>query len=231
MEDIRYYDRLAAAYIRGRAEQKGTSVFIEKELLSKTLSELTEKEIEEILEAGRKAEEKLYAFKSIHNDMPRVKRVLGFLKSVQFQSLLDVGSGRGVFLFPFLEEFPQVQVTSVDILPYRAEFLQALCDGGIARLRVLEENICTQPLPDKAVDVVTMLEVLEHIPDAEKAVKAAVRMARKYVVVTVPSRPDNNPEHIHLLTKQILTEMFEAAGCTRLHFDGVSGHLFMAAVM
>ena len=26
MEDIRYYDRLAAAYIRGRAEQKGTFV-------------------------------------------------------------------------------------------------------------------------------------------------------------------------------------------------------------
>jgi 2-polyprenyl-3-methyl-5-hydroxy-6-metoxy-1,4-benzoquinol methylase len=51
------------------------------------------------------------------------------------------------------------------------------------------------------VDIVTLLEVLEHIPDVEKAV-AAVRMARKYVVVSVPSKEDNNPEHIHLLTKK-----------------------------
>ena len=58
---------------------------------------------------------------------------------------------------------------------------------------------------------------------------AAVRMARRYVVATVPSRPDDNPEHIHLLTKQKLTELFENAGCRRLHFDGVPGHLFLAA--
>ena len=73
------------------------------------------------------------------------------------------------------------------------------------------------------------LEVLEHIPDVESAVRAAVRMARRYVVVTVPSKPDDNPEHIHLLTKERLTELFEAAGCRRLHFDGVPGHLFVAA--
>ena len=54
-------------------------------------------------------------------------------------------------------------------------------------------------------------------------------MARRYVVVTVPSKPDSNPEHIHLLTKDLLTEMFAAAGCERLHFDGVEGHLFMVA--
>ena len=60
---------------------------------------------------------------------------------------------------------------------------------------------CSQPLPDHSVDIVTLLEVLEHIPDVEKAV-AAVRMARKYVVVSVPSKEDNNPEHIHLLTKK-----------------------------
>ena len=31
------------------------------------------------------------------------------------------------------------------------------------------------------------------------------------------------------LTKERLTELFEAAGCRRLHFDGVPGHLFVAA--
>ena len=74
-----------------------------------------------------------------------------------------------------------------------------------------------------------MLEVLEHIPKVEQAVNAAVRLTRRYVVVTVPSKPDNNPEHIHLLTKERLTELFSAAGCERLKFGGVNGHLIAIA--
>ena len=77
--------------------------------------------------------------------------------------------------------------------------------------------------------MVTLLEVLEHIPEVGKAVTAAVKMARRYVVVSVPSKEDDNPEHIHLLTKEILTELFTAAGCSRLHFGGVNGHLIMIA--
>lgn len=226
----RYYKRLAAAWLRGKAVRTGLPAIEKKELFDRELSELTEQELQEILSAGQ-AEEKLYAFKNTHHDMPRVKRVLGFLKSIQFGSLLDVGSGRGVFLFPFLEEFPWVQVISADILPRQVEFLQDLSQGGITRLRALQGDICTLPLQDKSMDVVTMLEVLEHIPDVGEAVKAAVRIAGQYVVVTVPSKPDNNPEHIHLLTKQVLSGLFEEAGCTRLHFDGVPGHLFMVAAV
>ena len=140
-----------------------------------------------------------------------------------------MGSGRGVFLFPFLEEFPETETVSIDVLPRRVEFLQDVNRGGITRLRAVQADLCGQPFPDGSFDVVTALEVLEHIPDVESAVRAAVRMARRYVVVTVPSKPDDNPEHIHLLTKERLTELFEAAGCRRLHFDGVPGHLFVAA--
>ena len=153
---------------------------------------------------------------------------LGFLRSVWPESLLDVGSGRGAFLCPFLEEFPGTKVTAIDLLPRRVELLQDLSRGGITNLTARQADLCSQPFSDNAFDTVTLLEVLEHIPDVEGAVQAAVRMARRYVVVTVPSRPDNNPEHIHLLTRERLTELFGAAGCRRLHFDGVPGHLFLA---
>ena len=73
--------------------------------------------------------------------------------------------------------------------------------------------------------------MLEHIPDVSAAIRSAVRAAKKYVVITVPSKPDDNPGHIHLLTKGVLTELFEMAGCSRLHFDGVAGHLMMIAVV
>ena len=74
-----------------------------------------------------------------------------------------------------------------------------------------------------------MLEVLEHIPNVERAVENAYRLARRYVVVTVPSHADDNPEHIHLLTKERLTALFSAVGCQKLKFGNVSGHLTLIA--
>lgn len=227
---MRYYVELAAAYIRGHAVRTGVPV-LPDELREKPLSGLTPEERSAVLEAGKAAQLKLYPFKTTHGDLPRVKKVMGFLKGIPFETLLDAGSGRGVFLFPFLAEFPWVQVTAVDLLPYRAEFLQEMTAGGLSRLKAVHADLCAQPFPEKSADVVTLLEVLEHIPDVESAVKAAVKTARRFVVVTVPSKEDSNPEHIHLLTKERLTELFAAAGCGRLHFSGVNGHLMMTATL
>lgn len=218
---------LKYAYIRGASKRTGVPA-LSKDLLEKPLMELTESDREILEKAGREAELKLYRFKNM-GELPRVQKVIGFLKGVWPENLLDVGSGRGVFLFPFLEEFPSVPVTSADILDYRVEFLQDIALGGIQNLTAVRENICTWDAPDKSFDVVTMLEVLEHIPEVEKAIMNAVRLAKRYVVVSVPSKEDNNPEHIHLLTKEILTDLFTRAGAKNLHFDGVNGHLFMTA--
>ena len=172
---------------------------------------------------------KLHYFKKSDRQLPRVHKTLGFLRGICFESLLDVGSGRGVFLLPFLEEFPYIQTGSIDILDKRIEMLQDIAEGGIENLRVEKANICEQPYADNSFDVITMLEVLEHIPDVESAIRSAVRMAKQYIVITVPSKEDDNPEHIHLLTKQKLTEHFHACDIRKLSFDGVPGHLFMIA--
>lgn len=230
MDGINYYERLAAAYVRGHSLRTGQPS-LSQEWKCRPLSELGEDSIRDIMNAGREAQLKMYRFKAGHEDMPRVRKVLGFLKGVSFESLLDVGSGRGVFLLPFLSEFPWVQATALDILPYRVEFLQDIAGGGVENLTAVHGDICGKPFADDSVDIVSMLEVLEHIPDVAAAVGAAVRIARKFVVVTVPSKEDNNPEHIHLLTKEKLTALFTGAGCDRLRFDGVNGHLIAVASM
>ena len=199
------------------------------DLMEKDLDDLTESDFDEILGKADIGGVKLYHFKSTHNDMPRVKKVLGFLKGLYFESLLDVGSGRGVFLIPFMENFPYISVTSLDLLDKRIEFLENIRNGGVSNLTVKKADICTQPFKEKSFEVVTLLEVLEHISEVEDAIYAAVKMARSYVVATVPSKKDDNPEHIHLLTKNKLTEYFEKAGATNLSFDEVPGHLFMIA--
>ena len=223
----RYEERLMAAYVRGMARQN--LPLLPPPLMETPLELLSAEEIETIFHAGEAAGLKLYYFKK-KELLPRVKAVLGFLRSVQPESLLDVGSGRGVFLFPFLTEFPWIQVTAADILPHRVQMLQAIADGGIENLTILERDVCQWTEEEKRFDVVTLLEVLEHIPNTEQAIANAVRLAKRFVVVSVPSQPDNNPEHIHLLTRDILTNQFTRAGCTKLHFDGVNGHLILVAV-
>lgn len=224
----RYDLKPGAAWLRGHALRTGMSS-IAKELLEMPLEVLTDGELCTIVAAGEQTGQKLYPFKTGKAELPRVRRVLSFLHGVEFETLLDVGSGRGVFLLPFLEEFPHVQVTSLDLLDKRVTFLNELAAGGYSQLTACNKNICDQPFAEDSFDVVTLLEVLEHIPEVDRAVAAAVKMAKQYVVVTVPSKPDDNPEHIHLLTKDALTELFTNAGCTKLHFSGVNGHLFLVA--
>jgi len=227
--DSRYYKRLMMAAIRGYAVRHAEADFLDPRLTDCDLCELTGSECEEILGAARERGMKLHYFKRSDHMLPRVSRVLGFFKGISFDSILDVGSGRGAFLFPFLEQFPWVEVWSADILAGRVELLSDITGGGLERLHPMLADVCAQPLPDGSVDVVTMLEVLEHIPNVDVAVRAATRMARKFVVVSVPSREDNNPEHIHLLTRERLTMLFEACGVSRLSFDAVPGHLLMIA--
>lgn len=175
---------------------------------------------------------KMHYFK-MKEDLPRVHVVLGFLQGIviarQCQSLLDVGSGRGVFLFPLLREFPDLEVTSLDILPHRVELLQCLHDGGITNLHPLQKDVCTWDAPDNSFDVVTMLEVMEHIPDTEAVVRNAVRLAKNYIIVSVPSKPDDNPEHIHLFTNEDLKELFLKNGCSKVKFMSVTNHRVMIA--
>ena len=203
-----FYDGPLEAYLRGTGFQAppGTDVYA----------------------AGKAVGLKVHYFKR-SEILPRVRLALGFLRGIEFESLLDVGSGRGAFLWPFLDEFPGKETHVVDLLPHRVAIHRAVAAGGAYNLHVHEGDMRSLALPDKFVDVVTMLEVLEHIPDVAGAIRNALRMARKYIVVTVPSQKDDNPEHIHLLDKERLCELFGAARCSRLHFSGVNGHLFMVA--
>ena len=225
------YKDLAAAYVRGEGQRQ--DIGLPEELTALPLEELSEDQKDELIALGKTAELKMHYFKE-KDQLPRVQLVMGFLRGMvasgQIASVLDVGSGRGAFLFPLLTEFPGLEVTSIDILPHRVALLQSVESGGVDNLHAMEGNLCEWDGPEGAFDAVTLLEVLEHIPDVEKAAANAVRMARRFVIVTVPSKPDDNPEHIHLFTKDMLSDMFLKVGCSKVKFDSVLNHLFMIAI-
>lgn len=65
---------------------------------------------------------------------------------------------------------------------------------------------------ENSFDVITMLEVLEHIPEAEKAITEICKVARYFVIISTPSKVDENPEHIHLFNATMLEEMLKKNG-------------------
>lgn len=218
-------EQLKYAYIRGFIIRNKITDY--ECIVTKPLDELTISDKKRLDKVVIDYNLKTYYFKE-KDILARVKIVLGFFRAINLTSLLDVGSGRGVFLFPFLCEFATCKVTSIDILERRVELLNNIRLGGVSNLKAIYGDIVNYKC-DEVYDCVTLLEVLEHIPDVKSAIKNAINLSKKYIVVTVPSKEDDNPEHIHLLTKDALTKYFNECGVTNLKFSGVNGHLCLIA--
>lgn len=183
---------------------------------------------EKLVRMGQVSGLKMQRFKKTE-PLPRVAKVIEMIRSLDPVNLLDIGSGRGTGLIQVLLEFPHLDIAAVECDEALIPNLRALARGlGMVRstgcLRVFRLDASTSlPFQDGEFDVGTALEVLEHIQDTQRAVNEIVRVCRK-VVFSVPSEPDDNPEHIHFHTPDDLTRMFLAAGAKSVTFDSVPEH-------
>jgi 2-polyprenyl-3-methyl-5-hydroxy-6-metoxy-1,4-benzoquinol methylase len=190
-----YFLDLAAAYVRGKMPDAGLA------------------SPEALFNCGREGGLRLHRFKRT-TELPRVRRVLGILRALDPCNLLDIGSGRGVFLWPLLDAFPELPITALDRASHRVADLEAIARGGITRLTPIEGDVGALSFGDSAFDVVTILEVLEHLPRPEIVAREVLRVARRAVIASVPSKPDENPEHLRLFTAGSLAQLFLDAAST-----------------
>lgn len=119
VDDESHYRWLAVAYVRGA--------------LGDAVATMDD---DAAVRAAEAAGHKLHRFKR-SAELPRVRAMLGTLRGLAPETLLDVGSGRGVFLWPMLDGLPEVRVTSIDVLDERARQIAAVARGGVARLRAV----------------------------------------------------------------------------------------------
>jgi hypothetical protein len=92
-----YYLRFAAAYTRGKLiSQKPPGT-----IFKKPLADLSHNDCEHLYQKGLEAGLRMHRFKR-SAALPRVQKTLGILKTLQPANLLDIGTGRGVFLWPLL---------------------------------------------------------------------------------------------------------------------------------
>ncbi len=66
---------------------------------------------------------------------------------------------------------------------------------------------------------------MEHIPDTQTAFKQVCRIAQRGVILSVPSKEDENPEHIHLFDKNRIKALFAEQGIEKVKFDSVLNHI------
>jgi ubiquinone/menaquinone biosynthesis C-methylase UbiE len=205
------YEALAEAYARGMLPATATKA-----------------NGAELLAQAKAAGLKLHRFKRTM-DLPRVRSVLGALRGLAPENLIDFGSGRGVFLWPLLDAFPALAVTAVERDERRLRHLEAVKRGGIERLSVIAGDASVLPLAGAGFDGATVLEVLEHQHDPLPLAREAVRLARRFVIASVPSKPDDNPEHVQLFTGETLQTLLMEAGAARISINYVPGHIIAVA--
>lgn len=135
------------------------------------------------------------------------------------RSVLDVGCGNGFFVNTLVNTFSNRfdSVIALDPSEEALKYVEAeKLDGSIANL----------PFEDESFDLLTSLEVLEHLPqeDFKRGIFELQRVSKKYILITVPNGEDLasswvicpkcycrfNPNfHVRSFDKDILASLFE----------------------
>ncbi|CAN5536367.1 N/A [soil metagenome] len=142
------------------------------------------------------------------------------------RSVLDVGCGEGVLTESFAERLGEGRIVGID-----------LDDPGLKRewakrrrpnLEYRVEEATRLSFAGDEFDVATAIEVLEHVPEPEATVAEMARVAKRWLLVSVPREPlwrglnmargaywaslGNTPGHVNHFSKRSFVTMLARHG-------------------
>ncbi len=137
------------------------------------------------------------------------------------QKVLDIGCGDGLLLSALAKK--GVIGSGVDVSEEGAR----KCREKGLDVSVVDISAGMLPFKDGSFDVVTILDVLEHVYAPEELLKEAVRVSKKYIIISVPNFnslparlqvllgkvPENNRPnkgHLYWFNERVLIQMCDA---------------------
>jgi 2-polyprenyl-3-methyl-5-hydroxy-6-metoxy-1,4-benzoquinol methylase len=120
--------------------------------------------------------------------MSRFERMVGELfERAAPESVLDIGCGEGVLTEQWAAALRTGRVVGTDLADPK---LEAEWAGRVrANLRFAAMPVESLSFADDEFDLVAATEVLEHVSDPELAVEEMARVARRWLLVSVPHEP------------------------------------------
>jgi ubiquinone/menaquinone biosynthesis C-methylase UbiE len=108
-------------------------------------------------------------------------------RSVDPASLLDVGCGEGVLTQRWAQALAPRRVVGIDLDDplIAAEWER----HGAPNLTYVAQRAEHLPFADAEFDLVTAIEVLEHVPDPAHTIAEMSRCAARHVLISVPREP------------------------------------------
>lgn len=110
--------------------------------------------------------------------------IFKLIHGLSFASVLDVGCGVGTLLTEIKDQYPQVQLSGTEYTDSGLEIAHKRLPN--ARLHFLD---LSQECLSEQFDLVTCVDVLEHIPDDLAAMNNLRAMTGEYLLIVVPLGP------------------------------------------
>jgi ubiquinone/menaquinone biosynthesis C-methylase UbiE len=141
-------------------------------------------------------------------------------------SLLDVGCGEGVLVHKWAQRLAQARGVGIDLEePSNQAGWRERQAPNLDYKVMRAENL---PFTDSEFDLVTAIEVLEHVPDPEHTLSEMARCGGRHLLVSVPREPlwrmlnmargaylselGNTPGHLNHWSRRSFTKLLSRYG-------------------
>lgn len=142
------------------------------------------------------------------------KKLNRLISNLYFNNCLDAGCGEGFDLLKLKEtSLCNKKIIGVDL----SRPALSVAQKTLSNCKFYNANIINLPFKNKTFDLVLCLEVLEHLRHPHLAIRELERVARKYIIYSVPNEPwfsllrmfglkdllsfGNHPEHLQRWNK------------------------------
>ncbi len=140
------------------------------------------------------------------------------------KSLVSVGCGEGFDLKHILSIYQPKKTVGVDLSKSALNYAQK----QLPEVEFIQADATKLPFKDNRFDLVIALEILEHIPDYDKALSELKRISKNNAIITVPWEPSfsmvslmrgkylksfgRHPEHVNAWNKKTFAKVIREHG-------------------